>query len=87
MENNLFLGVSREDITPEIGTCLYGYFPDFHSESIADNLPLTAFVFKSGNTKAVMISACVCIIHDSLADELCSEIAAWRKTKGNKGMR
>ena len=83
MENNLFLGVSREDITPEIGTCLYGYFPDFHSESIADNLTLTAFVFKSGNTKAVMISACVCIIHDSLADELCSEIAALINTNRN----
>ena len=27
-------GAARADITPPVGTCLYGYAPDWHSDSV-----------------------------------------------------
>ena len=44
---SLFLGTAREIITPKIGACLYGYKPDWHSTSVADDLTAIAFYFKS----------------------------------------
>ena len=44
MDKKLYLGVARKDITPEIGCNLYGYQPDVYSESIHDNLTVTAYV-------------------------------------------
>lgn len=45
MDKKLFLGVAREDITPAVGTRLYGYQPNFYSEKIADNLTVCSFAF------------------------------------------
>ena len=63
----LYLGVAREKITPEIGGQLYGYRPDVFSETVADDLSVTAFYFQQGDTKAVMVSAEICLIHTQLA--------------------
>ena len=49
----LYLGVAQEKITPKIGTCLYGYVPDFHSTSLADDLWLTAFWFRQDRKSVV----------------------------------
>jgi len=65
-KNRLCAGIARVDITPEIGACLYGYYPDFHSESVRDNLTATAFAFECGEIRALMITACVCIINTQL---------------------
>ena len=65
-KNKLCAGIARADITPRIGTCLYGYVPDLHSDSIRDNLTATAFAFKSGDNSALMITATVCLINTQL---------------------
>lgn len=51
MSKKLMLGVSRRDITPEVGGNLMGYNPHIYSEKINDNLTATAFVFQYGDTK------------------------------------
>ena len=53
--DKLYLGVAREIITPEIGGQLYGYSADVFSESIADDLTVTAYYFKQGNKEALII--------------------------------
>lgn len=71
--SRLFLGTAREIITPKIGARLYGYAPDIYSESVNDDLTLTAFAFSDGETKALMVSATVGNIQTSLAEELRKE--------------
>ena len=66
----LHLGVAREIITPEIGGHLYGYGPDVISESVADDLTVTAFFFKHGKTEALMLSATVCLIKTELSKNI-----------------
>ena len=66
----LYLGVAREKITPEIGGQLYGYNPDIRSETVADDLNATAFYFQQGDTKAVMVSVEVCLIHTQLSQKI-----------------
>lgn len=70
----LFLGVAREIITPKVGGQLYGYRPDVFSESVADDLTVTAFYFKQGDKCALMISAAVCLIQTKLATDILSRI-------------
>ncbi|MBR3942646.1 MAG: neutral/alkaline non-lysosomal ceramidase N-terminal domain-containing protein, partial [Clostridia bacterium] len=57
-----------------IGTCLYGYRPNWHSESIHDNLLSTAYAFQSGETKVMFISTTVCAIRKAVCDEIAEEI-------------
>ncbi|MBQ7335544.1 MAG: neutral/alkaline non-lysosomal ceramidase N-terminal domain-containing protein [Clostridia bacterium] len=68
--NQLQLGIGREIITPAVGGTLCGYEPDHHSESVADNLTVTAFFFQKGNINALMISATVCEIQTALCNRL-----------------
>lgn len=75
MPDAFYLGVAREDITPEIGTCLYGYRPDLHSETVRDNLTATAFYFSQNNTRALMLSITVCSIQTKLCNDLRAELS------------
>ncbi|MBO5068818.1 MAG: neutral/alkaline non-lysosomal ceramidase N-terminal domain-containing protein, partial [Roseburia sp.] len=75
MEDKLYLGVSREDITPLVGGKLYGYNDTTFSESVHDNLTATAFVLQSGDVRVVLISATVCLIKTELSDRIRTEIA------------
>ena len=75
MSDKLYLGVSREDITPSVGCRLYGYEDNVFSESVHDRLSATAFVFQSGSVKAVMISATICLVHTALSERIRSRIA------------
>ncbi len=68
------LGVARADITPEVGCNLMGYSPNLISESVNDNLTVTAFVFSWGKTKAAMISATLCVVGEKDCDYLRKEI-------------
>lgn len=67
---SLKLGVARRIITPNIGGQLYGYRPDVFSKKINDDLTVTAFYFKQGETEALLISATVCLIRTSLAEDI-----------------
>ncbi len=70
MKNKLLLGVSVADITPPVGTLLFGYRPDLKSESVNDNLTATAFAFKQGEKKYLMVTVCVCLLDTTITDEL-----------------
>lgn len=70
----LQLGAAREIITPNIGCQLYGYSPDVFSESLEDNLTVTAFYFKQNDTQALMLTATVCLIQTELAKRILSMI-------------
>ncbi len=72
--NKLYLGVARKVITPEIGGQLYGYRLDIFSDSVLDDLTVTAFYFKQGNMDALMLTATVCLIQTGLADRILEEI-------------
>ena len=74
MSEKLMLGVSRRDITPEVGGNLMGYNPHIYSEKINDNLTATAFVFQYGDTKAAMISVTLCVISEAICDMLRTKI-------------
>lgn len=66
--SKLQLGVKKVDITPKVGCALSGYIADWYSESLHDNLDVTAFVFNQGDTLAALISATVCVFTQDLAD-------------------
>lgn len=71
MSDNVFkAGAAKKDITPKIGTLLYGYVPDSVSTSVHDGLELTAVAFSEGNEHAIIISASVGDIQTELAKEL-----------------
>ncbi len=74
MNNKLSMGVSRSDITPNIGARLFGYRPDLFSERVNDSLTATAFYFNQDDIKALMITVCVCLLDTTLADRLRSLI-------------
>lgn len=74
MENQLYVGVSKEIITPEIGAHLFGYNPFLIAEGIADDLNATAFVLKYDDVVSVMVSADVACIDIPLADRIRKEI-------------
>ena len=76
--NNVFkAGASREDITCKIGTCLYGYRPDFKSDSIHDNLTVTALAFND-DVDTVLMLTCE---NGDINTDLCNKI---RKTLQNE---
>jgi len=74
MMEKLYLGVAREIITPEIGSQMYGYRPDIFSESVADDLTVTAFYFRQGDVQALMLSITVCLIQTELAGQITARI-------------
>lgn len=72
--NELYLGVARENITPRIGGQLYGYRTNIFSDSVLDDLTVTAFYFKQGSIEALMISATVCLIQTEMVGRILKEI-------------
>lgn len=70
MMEKLHLGVAREIITPEVGCALYGYRPDIFSDGVADDLTLTAFYFRQGDTQALMLSITLGTLQTKLAQDM-----------------
>ena len=60
--NRLLVGVGQEIITPPLGTMMMGYSPMRPALSVHDDLHVTAFAFKTGNTTAMLLSADLCNI-------------------------
>ena len=76
MAGNLFYaGAAREDMTPVIGTCLYGYVPDHHSQSVHDGLSATALAISQGELKALLITCEVGNLSTPLSDEVRSAVS------------
>ena len=76
MKEKLYLGVAERKITPEVGCQLYGYSPDVMSHSVNDDLTVTAFCFRQGETEALMLSVTVCLIQTELAEDILAQIEA-----------
>ena len=70
MSEKLMLGVARSIITPTVGTALYGYNPDLFSESINDDLTVTAYALAQGKVSAMLISCTLGSINTLLDKEL-----------------
>lgn len=71
---SLKLGVARRIITPNIGGQLYGYRLDVFSKKINDDLTATAFYFEQDETRALMLSATVCLIRTNLAEDILAKL-------------
>ena len=63
-------GAAREDVTPPVGTLLYGYKPDVVSTSVHDPLNVTAAAFRQGEDVALLFSVTV----GDFNTELCTAI-------------
>ena len=72
---NLYLGVSREIITPKIGCNLYGYDPNIYSTSVNDDLTATAYHFKQGDVQAIILNLTICSINNAITATLLKEIS------------
>ena len=75
----LYLGIAQENITPKVGCNLYGYYPDIISDGVLDDLALTAYYFKQGDTQALMLNATLCAFSTAYAEELLNAVS--EKTK------
>ena len=70
MSHNLHCGVGKADITPPLGTMLYGYPPARPAEAVGDGLEAVAILLKSSEGSALLISCTLCATTTQLAGEL-----------------
>jgi hypothetical protein len=66
----LKVGVAREIITPKLGTLLMGYGSNEGCTAVHDDLTVTVIAIEDGKNRALLMSACVCMI----GNELCSQV-------------
>ena len=69
-QHTLLCGVGRADITPPVGTVMYGYAPGRPSLSIGDNLTATAIKLQSEDCSVLMITCTICAISAELTARL-----------------
>ena len=69
-------GAARRDITPAVGTLLYGYTPDTVSTSVHDPLQTTAVAFSQGGETAVIMTVTVGDFGTALCDEFRQKIGS-----------
>lgn len=70
-DKNVFLaGAASADITPEIGTCLYGYEPGWQSDSVHDPLSAAALAVSQNGQTALLITVTVGDLQTELSDEI-----------------
>jgi hypothetical protein len=62
---NLKIGIARRDITPPLGTELFGYPTQRFGNEVHDALAATALVLQSGECKACIVSLDLCVIEES----------------------
>lgn len=73
--NDFYAGIDREDITPPVGTLLYGYTPDTVSNSVHDPLYASAIAFSQNGSAAIILVATVGDIQNGLSDRIRAEVA------------
>ena len=69
-QHALLCGVGRGDITPPVGTIMYGYAPGRPSLAIGDNLTATAIKLQSENEAVLMITCTLCAFSAELTHRL-----------------
>lgn len=68
-------GVARRDITPEIGTVLFGYPNQRHAETVDDGLNVTALFLCSDDCNACIVSLDWCLIDETEVAKLRAAIS------------
>lgn len=68
-------GAGRADITPHVGTCLYGYAPDIRSVSVHDRLFVTVLALRQGGKSALLVNITAGDLQTELAGSLRSRLA------------
>ena len=69
-DKTFMAGAARADITPAVGTLLYGYNPHQVSTSVHDNLSVTALALRQGEDTAVLMTVTVGDFQTELVDEI-----------------
>ena len=72
----LKIGAARELITPALGGLFAGYGSEKPSTAVHDDLTATAIIFECGGTRAMLISATVCLIGSELSERVRRECGA-----------
>lgn len=75
-DKTLKIGISKKDITPEIGTALFGYIPDFLSTSVHDRLNVTVLYIEQSEVKALIVSVDNGEISTLLTDRIREKLSA-----------
>lgn len=75
MSHHLQCGAGKADITPPLGTILFGYAPGRPAESVGDGLEAVAILLKSDEDSALLITCTIAILTKQLSAQL-REIAA-----------
>ena len=70
MEEKLFLGVGRRNITPAVGTPLAGYQPDWFSEAVNDDLTATVLCFEQNGRRALLASITLLLLATKISDSI-----------------
>ena len=71
----LYLGVARKDITPPLGSRLFGYNDHTLADGVHDRLHATAMYFISGEVKTILINVTVCEMQTALSDRIRAKVA------------
>lgn len=74
--SKLQVGVSRQCITPALGTELYGYPSYRPASSLGDDLHVIAAAFVWGDSKAILLAADLCNCSEAFVDKIKAEIEA-----------
>jgi len=69
-KHSLMCGAGRADITPPIGTILYGYSPGRPAKTVGDPLTVTAILLHSNSGNALLVSCTICAISNPLCQRL-----------------
>ena len=68
--NDFCAGAARADITPPVGTLLFGYNPHQVSTSVHDPLDVTVLALSENGTMVLMVTVTVGCLQNALANEL-----------------
>ena len=75
MATAFMAGAARADITPPVGTCLYGYVPNHQSTSVHDPLNVTAAAFREGENTVILLTVTVGDFQTALCDEIRAKLS------------
>jgi len=67
---NLKCGAAKADITPPVGTILYGYAPGRPAQAVGDGLEAVAILLSSDTGSALLITCSICAMSEELSNEL-----------------
>ena len=73
--SKLYLGVSREVITPEIGAPLFGYPSKPIADAVDDDLTCTSYYFEQNGIKMLLNVSTLCCYSTNISDEIRIELS------------